>query len=146
MSGLVYFTTQIWTQYGILGVSKGKPVKLALSEPQRETAWGVVAWEKFAGVEKNDWILPQIRVFCQLLRIRTLRINNLEKLLVLNVLFALFFVGPMTTVAFQPNNNLLCATWKVMLICLHAFFLLHSLGWWVIRVTSDSFTFSFLKL
>lgn len=33
---------------GIPGISKGKQVKLALTELQKEIAWGAVGWERFA--------------------------------------------------------------------------------------------------
>lgn len=48
MSGLVYFTTKSVLSMGKPGISKGKRVKLALTEPQMKTACGAMGWERFA--------------------------------------------------------------------------------------------------
>lgn len=83
---------------GIPGISKGKRVKLALTELQKmrlpEGLWNG------KGLQKHRKMTGS---FSPLLGIRTLRISNKGRLLVSNVLFALFFVGPMTTVVFQQN-------------------------------------------
>lgn len=123
---------------GIPGISKGKRVKLALAEPQTETAWGATGWERFAEAWKKDGVPQQIRVLCPLLGIRTLRISNKGRLLVSNVLIALFFVGPMTTVLSQQNYGCCPVCYMEsdvgLSVCL---LLLHSLGRRPVRRTSD---------